>query len=165
MDISRQRKKRFADILACCCDSELAAELTGSSPTQAREEGIALLESRYVQNRLRKLMRQRRELSASARSGLERLAFSRCNDAVTLAFLPTEAINRSMIRKMDLSCIASIKRDKDGGVDIKLFDRERALEALMRLDESETLGSSAEDILSALSEPYGECEEEGGGTQ
>lgn len=161
MDISMQRKKRFADILACCCDCELAAELTGSSAANAREDGAALLSSRYVQNRFRKLMRQKRELHSSARSGLEKLAFSRCNDAVTLAFLPPEAISRSLIRKMDLSCVASIKRDKDGGVDIKLFDRGRALDALMRLDESEALGSSAEDILSALSEP---CEE-GGDTE
>lgn len=154
MDDSALRKKRFAEILACCGDAELAAELTGSSAASAREDASALLDSRYVRRRVIKLMRERRDLIASVRSGLERIAFSRCNDAVTLAFLPPDAISQGRIRKMDLSCIASIKRDKDGGVDIKLFDRLRALETLMQLDENDTLGGSAQELLSALNSPY-----------
>lgn len=161
MDDSMLRKKRFAEIFACCVDCELAAELTGSTASSAREDGMALLSGRYVRKHVQKLMREKRELAASVRSGLERLAFSRCNDAVALAFSPPDAISQSRIRKMDLSCIASIKRDKDGGVDIKLFDRGRALEALMRLDESESHAGGAQELISALSEQY----EDGGDSE
>lgn len=132
-----------------CKDAELAALLSGSDVDIACEEGMVMLSDRQVKRQLDKLMREKRRLYSVIRDGLEKLAFSRCNDAVELAFADRESITHSLIRKMDLSCVASIKRDKDGGVDIKLFDRERALEALMQLEDAEA-NNNAESFLKAL---------------
>jgi len=63
-----------------------------------------------------------------ARCGFERLAFGSISDAVSLLYL--EKPTRKELQEMDLFCISEIKKPKDGSVEIKFFDRLKALQQL-----------------------------------
>lgn len=62
-------------------------------------------------------------------SGYRRLAFGSCADAFKLLFADEEA-SRPNFETLDLFNISEIKRPKNGGIEIKFFDRLKALEAL-----------------------------------
>ena len=82
-------------------------------------------------------------------SGFERLAFGSCNDAVYLVFsedLPPPDV----IAKLDLFNVSEIKRVKGGGVEVKLFDRQKALERMMEFINCQDSTKSAASLLSAL---------------
>ena len=75
-------------------------------------------------------------------SDLRRLANSKANDAVKLAYLTQE--DAGQIDGLDLRALAEFKRGANGAVEIKLVDRLRALELLDRLsqrEEDQTLDS------------------------
>ena len=108
-----------------------------------------ILDKKAIRRKVNRYLQNRREIYGTVRSGLERIAFNRCNDAVKLAFFGKEGAD---IEDLDLSCISAIKRDKDGGVDMKFFDRQRALETLMQLDEAESSCSGAEEFLAAVTQ-------------
>ena len=83
------------------------------------------------------------------KSGLERIAFGSANDAALLVF-SEEMPNPDKISELDLFNVSEIKRVKGGGVEVKLFDRQKALE---RLYEYAVQNSSkgASDLIKALS--------------
>lgn len=60
---------------------------------------------------------------------VEKLAESRVNDAVRLAFLTGEEME--LLDGLDLSAVTEFKRNKDGGVEIKFVDRLAALQWLL----------------------------------
>lgn len=153
-----ERKHSFAQAMALCCDPEQAALMSGSDVENAARDGIALLYDSSVSRQLGRYLREKRKLYGVIRAGLEKIAFNRCNDAVELAFADPGSLTRDVIRKMDLSCLTAIKRDKDGGVDIKLIDRQKALESLMQLCEGEE-DRNAESFLKALCGGEGRGEE------
>lgn len=61
-------------------------------------------------------------------AGLRRLAFGCINDAVTLAF--NEEFDPEMLKELDLFNVSEIKVNRGKGVEIKFFDRIKALEKL-----------------------------------
>ena len=67
--------------------------------------------------------------------GLTRLAFGSVNDAVTLLFSENEDITPETFEGLDLFNVSEIKRQKGGAVEIKFFDRQKALEALSELED------------------------------
>ncbi len=150
----REKRRKFADILSLSGDPVLAARLTGLQPCECGD----ILDKKAIRRKVNRYLQNRREMYGTVRSGLERIAFNRCNDAVKLAFSGKEGAE---IEDLDLSCISAIKRDKDGGVDMKFFDRQRALETLMQLDEAESSCSGAEEFLAAVTQKNFEAE--GGG--
>ena len=83
-------------------------------------------------------------------AGLKRLAFGSCRDAVTLAFAE-ELPPAEIIGKLDLFNVSEIKRDKGGGVEIKLFDRLKALEKLYELEMAQDGRNTAAGLIEALS--------------
>lgn len=144
--------KAFAVAFAHCCDAQTAAMLCGCPITKAKAVGEALLHKKSVMRQIERCFSQKLRLYDCVRAGLERLAFGRSNDAVQLAFTDKEQITGKLVSSLDLSLVSSIKRDKDGGVDIKLFDRQKALEALGGLFEASDSVQAAQSFLSALSE-------------
>lgn len=144
------RQKSFARAFSHCFDAKTAAILIGIPPDEALSEGQRLISQPAVRRRIEKHCLEKLRLYDSVRAGLEKIAFGRCNDAVLLAFTQKEALSPSLTDGLDLSLISAIKRDKDGGVDIKLYDRLKALEALIRLDEAGSSESAAQSFLSAL---------------
>lgn len=72
--------------------------------------------------------------------GFRRLAFGDIQDAVKLLFETEENI-LSSLPSLDLFNISEIKRQKGGGMEIKFFDRVKALEKLREItgaDERQT---------------------------
>ncbi len=67
------------------------------------------------------------------RKGYEKLAYGGIADAVRLLF--TEEPDLAAFGKMDLFNIAEIKRPKGGGMEIKFFDRIKALQCLDVMNE------------------------------
>ena len=81
----------------------------------------------------------------TAREGFRRLAFGSIGDAARLLF--TEKIDPRMLKKMDLFSVSEIKRNKDGAIEVKFFDR---MEALRMLHELEKDSSASTGFLAAI---------------
>ena len=130
-----------------CMDPELAAAAAGCG------DGFALLESRTVCKRLERMRKafagQVRREDAVRR--LAQLAFGRVNDAARLALHSGEAD----LETLDLSAVAELKVTDKGGVEIKLIDRIRALEALCGL-LSEEKAEGAGELYRVLADAAGE---------
>ena len=60
--------------------------------------------------------------------GYQRLAFGSIADALRLLF--AESPTEQELRDMDMFTVSDIRRNKDGMLEIKFFDRLRALEKL-----------------------------------
>ncbi len=81
--------------------------------------------------------------------GLRRLAFGEIKDAVSLLF-DTEENVLMKLPELDLYNVSEIKKAKGGGMEIKFFDRLKAIEKLremMNSDKSITQPSSFFDAL------------------
>ncbi|MDR1240989.1 MAG: hypothetical protein LBK29_03930 [Oscillospiraceae bacterium] len=65
---------------------------------------------------------------AQAYAGYEKLAFGKVNDAIKIMF--SEKLDFEELEKMDLFCISEIRRLKDGAMEIKFFDKLKAMEKL-----------------------------------
>lgn len=147
-NIAQQKRKAF------CCNYVLlgnvaeAAVRAGFDAENALLEGVACLESAQC----KKLISQLRDVlsdSGNVVSGLKRLAFGSCADAVYLVFAdelpPAEVISR-----LDLFNVSEIKRVKGGGVEVKLFDRQKALEKLFEFENAFSDRGSAASLIDAL---------------
>ena len=100
-------------------------------------------------------MTRKRRKKLSLQSGYEKLAFGSVNDAVRLLF--GEEPNPQELQAMDFDNIAEIRRLKDGGLEIKFFDRLRALECLRNLQEQ---GAEESPLYRALQKCANETWEE-----
>lgn len=98
------------------------AELSGSSPVPLRQLVLA---------------------------GLTRLAFGQANDAVRLVFAG-ELPDAGTLAQLDLFQVSELRRDKNGGVEVRLFDRQRALEKLLECASDTDARQAAERLLSAF---------------
>lgn len=139
-----------------CCyyvmlgDIAESAVRAGFNRNEALTEGIKLLESdncRKTISRLKNTLSDYGNVSA----GLKRLAFGNCTDAVYLVFAD-ELPPPDVIERLDLFNVSEIKRVKGGGVEVKLFDRLKALEKLFELENSFSDRDKAADLIKALSD-------------
>ncbi|EWM53296.1 terminase small subunit [Ruminococcus flavefaciens] len=127
---------------------EEAAVRAGFPRETALAGGIELLKNEEC----RSLIAELRELlsdSGSVAAGLKRLAFGSCTDAVYLVFAD-ELPPAEVIEGLDLFNVSEIKRIKGGGVEIKLFDRLKALEKLFELENAYAGRDKAESLIKAL---------------
>ncbi|MBQ2774708.1 MAG: terminase small subunit [Clostridia bacterium] len=107
-----------------------------------------LLASSAILKRLDELQQQRRASLAEVTEGYRKLAFGSIADAISLITaeqLPT----KQELEKLDLSMISDIKCPKSGGLEIKFFDRLKALDKLCEIS-SAVQNESSSDFLSAL---------------
>ena len=128
----------------------------GFDRNNALMEGIKLLESadcRQTISRLKNILSESDDVS----TGLKRLAFGNCTDAIYLIFAD-ELPPPDVISKLDLFSVSEIKRVKGGGVEIKFFDRLKALEKLYEMENSFSERDKATDLIKALSDSVGEGE-------
>jgi len=122
-----------------CMDPDQAAAMAGCA------DGYAVLETKMVRRRLERM----REAAAGQvhREDVVR----RVNDAARLALHSEEAD----LETLDLSAVAELKVTDKGGVEVKLIDRIRALEALYGL-LSEEKAEGAGELYRVLTEAAGE---------
>ena len=89
----------------------------------------------------RKIKTNRRKKRArGVKNGYETLAFGGIEDAVRLLF--TEDPKPEDLEGLDLYNVAEIRRPRGGGMEIKFFDRIKALECLERSEQGEHAGLS-----------------------
>lgn len=148
-DSNLKQKRR-----AFCCNYVLlgnvaeAAVRAGFDREKALLEGVACLESaecKRLISRLRDILSD----SGNVVSGLKRLAFGSCTDAVYLVFAD-ELPPPEVISGLDLFNVSEIKRVKGGGVEVKLFDRQKALEKLFEFENTYSDRGSAASLIEAL---------------
>lgn len=144
--------KDFALFFSRTRNAAEAAIAAGISPLRARIEGVRLLSDRRTRRQLEAADKQRDKERFEVRAGLERLAYGRVNDAAALAF--AEEITPHMLAEADLFNVSEIKRIKGGGVEIKFFDRQKALEKLEELDMRIKNDEKARNLVEAV---YGSC--------
>ena len=116
-----------------------AALAAGYPARTAEKEALRLLADRRIQRRLgqlRKAERSRREDEIAA--GLRRLAFGPANDAVRLAVLGGE-LPAGELERMDFYCLSELKVG-DKGIEMKFFDRQKALALLRELEAGSPAG-------------------------
>ncbi len=120
-----------------------SARLAGYASPQ--KDGSFLLVRDDVSEYIHSLYKQNLQyLSQKAVSGYERLAFGNVCDAVKLLF----ADSSENLENYDLFNVAEIKRPKENCMEIKFFDRLKALEKLELLNSTEK--SSASDFYNAV---------------
>ena len=72
-----------------------------------------------------------------------------CNDAAKLIF-SADNLSPEELAKLDLFNVTEIKRDKNGGVEIKLCDRQKAMEQMLTYASRTETQSQADALLTAL---------------
>ena len=137
------KEKRFCMLCAFLGNPLEAARQAGYPPARAGQEAAALLLRAEIRSECRRMAEEMRapELNRMALLGLYRLAFGGIDDAVRLAGDPA-----AFEAGMDLFCISEIRRDKNGGMEFRLYDRAKALELLLQY----TKGENREDGVAAL---------------
>lgn len=151
--------KNFAAWYVSCGNAHDAAVFCGAKKN-AGLIGLKMMTDRTVRRRIAEL--RSKSVNPDPISGLRRIAFGRNNDAVRLAAsaaMPAEegaAVGASEILRsigeMDLFGVSEIKYGKNG-VEIKFFDRLKALETLKNEQTHEREADSAAAIIGAI---YGE---------
>lgn len=117
---------------------------------------IKLLRRQDIAQEIARIDKQREATHKDISIGYQRLAFGCISDAVKLLF--SDEISPEEIEKMDLFNISEIKRKKGGDIEIKFFDRLKALEKLTDIwstnkeDEESSLFSAIEKGAKALRE-------------
>lgn len=129
------REREFCSCFLNTGSSSLAAQRAGwlKNPEQTGEK---LLCRKEIADEIEALARQReKSLANMASVGYQRLAFGNIADAVSLLYM--ENPSRADLSEMDLFLVSEIKRPKDGSMEIKFFDRLKALEKLESKQEEE----------------------------
>ncbi|MBQ2842053.1 MAG: terminase small subunit [Clostridia bacterium] len=113
-----------------------------------QRSAVKLLARSEIEAEIKRIEKERKSVSAVER-GLHRLAFGSVADALKL-MLCEDTMSAEEIEKLDFFNVSEIKHPKGGGLEIKFFDRLKALEKL------EKLGSATENpqssFIQALSE-------------
>ena len=118
----------------------------------AEQRGNALLARDDINAEIRRLFETKnKNYRMQARSGYERLAFGNVTDAVRLMFSQDPQL--SDLSSYDLFNVAEIKKPKDGALEIKFFDRLKALDRL--LDMGRAGQGGAEGFIEALARSAG----------
>lgn len=143
------REREFCLSFMQSGDAQLSARRAGFRNPDS--EGERLLCNEKICAELERLSELRgRLLTALSVIGYQRLAFSSAADAASLLF--EENPSREALGKMDLFLVSEIRRPKDGAMEIKFFDRARALEKLASLSMERESSSSLYDAIGSVAE-------------
>ena len=143
-----EKEKLFCSYYASFGDARGCAARAGYyiSPAKSAQKLLARADIRAEIERLEK---ERKGFSAQVEKGLCRLAFGSVADALRL-MLCEDTLSAEEIEKLDLFNVSEIKRPKGGGLEIKFFDRLKALEKLAAIGGGEE--NSQSSFIKALSE-------------
>lgn len=122
------KEKEFCRLYLSLADSEKAAEKAGFTGDSSKTGNVLLARSDITEEIERLCALQKKSMSKMAAIGYQRLAFGSIADAVSLLYEENPSVEK--LRNMDLFSVSEIKRPKDGSMEIKFFDRMKALEKL-----------------------------------
>lgn len=155
--ISQLQRRSFCRYYLLLGNAEEAAVRAGFPPDTAAADALALLQNQSCRAYLAKLSAQPAvSMQTLVLSGLARLAFGSAKDAVKLVF-SEEMPSEETLAKLDLFQVSELKRDKGGGVEVRLFDRQKALERLLECAVNADSSAAANALISALSMPQEEA--------
>ncbi len=138
----KRREQLFCRYYAVFLDAGEAARRAGYQEPET--EGPLLLTQSRIQSQLNELENENRSLLMNqAIEGYRKLAFSSAKDAVRLLDTQRE---RSETDDLDLFSISEIKTSSSG-VQIKFFDRQKALDKLCELAQGIKDTKAAEETL------------------
>ena len=120
------------------CGREAAAK---SGYILPEKSAMRLLRRKEIQSEIERIDKKRKRSEADISAGYFRLAFGCVTDAVKLIF--SEDITEERIDELDLFNISEIKRKKGGDVEIKFFDRLKALERLYEMSDGTDSGEAS----------------------
>lgn len=140
--------KNFAQIFVRTRNAGETARRLGAEPEESVRLGEQMLSDRRVKAEISKLDREDGQTLCYVKTGLSRLAFGSVNDAVSLIF--DDCVTQEKIMKADLFNVSEIKRVKGGGVEMKFWDRQKALEKLVELAPELKEVSDADRFLQAV---------------
>ncbi len=99
----------------------------------AKKAAAKLLCRNDIQSEIKKMDSSMPVTQSEVVSGLRTLAFGSAADAFRLLLHSDENFSAEQIENLDLLNISEIKRPKGGGMEIKFFDRQKAVEKLWEL--------------------------------
>jgi len=121
------KEKDFCHIFAETRDKRRSAFEAGYR-ILPNKSAFKLLGKQKIRDYLDSILKDGENFSGEVEAGFRRLAFGSCADAVKLLF--AESMTDEQIESLDLFNVSDIKKSKGGAVEIKFFDRIKALEAL-----------------------------------
>lgn len=120
----------------------------------SEQAGFNLLCKEEIAHEIEQLAKQREKSLANMSSvGYQKLAFGDISDAVSLLYMDNPS--KAELDKMDLFLVSEIKRPKDGSMEIKFFDRLKALEKLKGESEQESGAANLFDAINRGAEAVG----------
>lgn len=135
-----------------------AAIDAGIEPSRAGRDGLRLLARPSVRKQIEKERGDMYSGGSDIRAGLERLAYGRVNDAAALVF--ADEVGADTVARADLFNVSELKKVKGGGVEVKFFDRQKALEKLYELEAGELGDRKAKDLVELVYGGTAELSEE-----
>ena len=141
-------KKTFAKMFVRTRNGSETAVRLGAEPQDAKLIEAEFMADPGVKKAIRKLDKEDVQTLCYVKTGLSRLAFGSINEAAALMF--DDEVSREDILKADLFNVSELKRVKGGGVEMKFFDRQKALEKLVELDPDLREVSAAQEFLNAV---------------
>ncbi len=142
-----EKERLFCFYFAEDGDARGCAARAGFSVAPKRS-AARLLGREEIRAEIAKLEKEKKAVNA-VEKGLMRLAFGSVADAMRL-MLCEDSLTADEIEKLDLFNVSEIKRPKGGGLEIKFFDRLKALERLDKISGGEE--NSRSSFIQALSE-------------
>jgi hypothetical protein len=127
------KEKLFCFYCAEGRDARTAAAMAGFNVLPQRA-AAKLLEREEISKEIAKRLGQNASGREEVCAGYRRLAFGSVADALRLVF-SQEPLEAHELEALDLLNISDLKRPKGGGLEIKFFDRLKALEKLKELSE------------------------------
>ena len=137
-------QKRFARFFFYLRNLREAALHTGARAEEAEDRGLELLHSAETEAELKKLEEADSDTLSYVKRGLNRIAFGAVNDAVKLVF------DAGDIMGMDLFNVSEIKISGKNVLEIKFFDRQKALEKLGELAPQLDGGGESKRLIESI---------------
>lgn len=128
------RQKAFCVYYADSADMTQAAIDAGYKKNPYQKARTLLSRSDIADEIVRVISNRKKIMSHMALVGYEKLALGSIADSVSLLYM--ESVTKDELRNLDMSCVSEIKKLKDGAMEIKFFDRNKALEKLMSLEDT-----------------------------
>ncbi len=153
------REELFASFYAYCRNGREAAARAGYTvcPVLAAKK---LLSKPNVREAAKSFAKELESTQTDVKAGLQRVAFSSSADAIKLLLCGEN--EKPDPEKLDLFNVSEIKRQKGGGLEIKFFDRIKALEKLGDLtaqgNSEKNTAASFYDALEQSAKINGEAE-------
>lgn len=127
-----EKEKLFCDYYSKIRNGREAAARSGFRFPE--KTAAKLLKRKDILSLIAKNDKAKKSCGADIIAGYHRLAFGCVSDAVRLLF--DDELTKDKIDGLDLFNVSEIKRQKGGAIEIKFFDRLKALEKLSLFDEA-----------------------------